>query len=51
MVVTKRLGFNSSLEQIYGIGLKNLFTDKAGVRGFYKSGFGSLLIMKTVERS
>jgi hypothetical protein len=51
MVATRRPGFDSSLERIYGTGLKNFFAGETGVREFSKPGFDSLLLMKTVRRS
>jgi hypothetical protein len=49
-MTTGRSGFDFSLERIYGTGLKNpLATVEAGLRGFFKSGFNFLLLMKTVR--
>jgi hypothetical protein len=44
IVATRRSRVDFSLERIYRTSLKNPLADEAGVRGFSKLGFGSLLL-------
>jgi hypothetical protein len=47
MVATRRLRFDSSLERIMELVLKNSLAGEAGVRGFSRFGEGSFFLMKT----